>query len=51
MTDEELDQMTRIDVSNLELSNEDVIIAKPGTVVRKTWRITNTFNEHWPDDT
>ena len=43
--------MTRIDVSNLELSNEDVIIAKPGTVVRKTWRITNTFNEHWPDDT
>jgi len=51
MTDEELDRMTRIDDSQLELSNEDLITAKPGTVVRKTWRVINTVSEFWPEDT
>ena len=35
----------------MELSNEDLITAKPGTIVRKTWRVINTFSEHWPEDT
>ena len=31
-------------------SNSDVIVAKPGSVIRKTWRIKNSCNEDWPDD-
>ena len=26
-------------------------MAKPGTIVWKTWRVINKFNEFWPDDT
>jgi hypothetical protein len=31
--------MVRVEESEYELSNNDVILAKPGTVVRKVWRI------------
>ena len=51
MSEEELDNMTRIEEDEFELSNSDVILAKPDTVIRKTWRVTNTFNDVWPEDT
>jgi len=51
MSEEELDNMSRIEEEEFELSNSDVILAKPGTIVRKTWRVLNTFNEAWPEDT
>lgn len=51
LTEEEKDQMSRIDEETFELSNGDVILARPGCVIRKTWRIVNTAHSSWPDDT
>lgn len=41
MTEEEADQLMRIDEAHSELSNQDVILAKPGCIVKKCWRIKN----------
>ena len=49
-TDEEKDLMMWILEDDYMKSNSDVIVAKPGSVIRKTWRIKNSCNEDWPDD-
>ncbi len=41
----------KVDDQEFELSNNDVILAKPGTVVRKTWRVKNAFEEMWDPET
>jgi hypothetical protein len=51
MTEQEADQLMRIDESHMELSNQDVIVAKPGTVVKKCWRLKNLGTRTWPKDT
>ena len=43
--------MVRVEEADYELSNGDVILAKPGTVIRKTWRIRNMTEEPWEPDT
>ena len=49
-SDEEKDLMMQILEDDLMKSNSDVIIAKPGSVIRKTWRIRNSCDEEWPND-
>lgn len=41
----------RVAEDPFEMSNQDVILATPNSVVRKTWLVTNTSDEPWPEDT
>jgi len=51
LTEEEADQLMRIDETYSELSNQDVILAKPKSLVKKTWRVKNLGTRQWPRDT
>ena len=51
MSEEEADKLMRIDETYPELSNNDVILAKPGSVLKKCWRIKNLGSRQWPKDT
>ena len=51
MSEQEKDAMSRIDEQEFELSNSDVILARPGCLIRKTWRIVNISQTTWPSDT
>jgi len=50
-SEEQADQLLRVDEAELELSNGDVILAKPGTLVKKCWRVKNLGTRVWPKDT
>ncbi len=43
--------MMRVEEAVFEHSNSDVILAKPGSLVRKVWKLRNTGDEPWPEDT
>ena len=51
MTEQEADQLMRIDEGHSELSNQDVILAKPGCIIKKCWRLKNLGTRQWPKDT
>lgn len=51
MSEVEADQLMRIDEQHPEFSNEDIIVAKPGSVLRKCWRLKNLGSKQWPKDT
>ena len=51
MSEEEADRLMRIDEEHLELSNQDVILSKPGCVVKKCWKVKNLGTKQWPKDT
>jgi hypothetical protein len=51
LTEDEADKCMRIDETYCELSNLDVILCKPRTLVKKTWRIKNLGTRQWPNDT
>lgn len=51
MTEEEADKLMRIDETYPELSNQDVVLAKPGSVIKKCWRLKNLGTKQWPKDT
>jgi len=51
LNEEQADQLMRVDETHAELSNQDVILAKPGTVVKKCWRVKNLGLREWPRDT
>ncbi len=51
MSEEEADRLMRIDEAHTELSNQDVILCKPGSVIRKCWRLKNLGSRQWPKDT
>mmetsp|Transcript_23573 Transcript_23573/g.23511 ORF Transcript_23573/g.23511 Transcript_23573/m.23511 type:complete len:118 (+) Transcript_23573:1309-1662(+) len=51
MNEVEADQLMRVDEQHPEFSNEDIIVAKPGSVLRKCWRIKNIGSKQWPKDT
>lgn len=51
MSEQEADTLCRIDEGCPELSNQDVILAKPGCVIRKCWRLKNLGTRQWPKDT
>mmetsp|Transcript_34960 Transcript_34960/g.34637 ORF Transcript_34960/g.34637 Transcript_34960/m.34637 type:complete len:156 (+) Transcript_34960:943-1410(+) len=51
MDEEEADQLLRVDEEIIEYSNEDIISVKPGSVVRKCWRVKNIGTRQWPQDT
>ena len=50
-TDEEKDRFTEVEEFELDRSNSDVILARPGSIVYKTWRIKNTWDKAFPEDT
>ena len=50
MNEEDADRLMRVDETELDLSNQDVILAKPGWLVKKTWRIKNLGIKEWPKD-
>ena len=51
MNEDEADQLARVDETYSELSNGDVILWKPKTLIKKTWRIKNLGTRRWPKDT
>ena len=51
LSEDEADQLMRIDEADAELSNQDVILAKPGTLIKKCWRVKNIGMRQWPKDT
>lgn len=51
LSEDQADQLMRIDESYPELSNQDVILAKPGSIVKKCWRLKNLGSRQWPKDT
>ena len=51
LSEEEADQCMRIDQTNSELSNDDVILCEPRSLVKKTWRMKNLGTRQWPADT
>ena len=51
LSEEEADQLMRIDETFDEFSNQDVIISKPNCLIKKTWRMKNLGSRAWPADT
>ena len=51
MNGEDADRLMRVDETELDLSNQDVILAKPGWLVKKSWRIKNIGIKEWPKGT
>lgn len=51
LSEEQADELLRVDESVIENSNQDVILAKPGWLVKKTWRVKNLGTRAWPADT
>mmetsp|Transcript_1169 Transcript_1169/g.1281 ORF Transcript_1169/g.1281 Transcript_1169/m.1281 type:complete len:121 (-) Transcript_1169:374-736(-) len=45
---EELFEYAIVEKDTTELSNEDLILAPPGAVVKKTWKISNKQSFKWP---
>ena len=41
----------RIDEEVIINSNMDVLLAKPGCVVKKVWKLKNLGMKKWPNDT
>ena len=50
-TEEEKDRYTRIEQGILAYSNDDIMTARPGCLIRKVWRITNVSGSKFPSDT
>lgn len=51
MNEDQADQLMRIDETHDEFSNNDVLLCKPNTLVKKTWRMKNLGTKQWPKDT
>lgn len=51
LSDEEKDQLTQLETDDLSKSNDDCILAVPGSLVAKTWRIRNKSSNILPRDT
>lgn len=51
LSEEQKDEMMRIDEEIILNSNMDVLLAKPGCVVKKVWRMKNLGMKKWPNDT
>lgn len=51
ISEEQADELMRVEDSLIDNSNGDVILAKPGSLVKKTWRVKNLGTRSWPTDT